>query len=173
MGTRSLTHFINEQGQDIVTMYRQYDGYIEGHGLDLANFLAPFYMTNGISMGDDRKTANGMGCLAAQVIAEFKDGVGNIYLEPGNTSDAWEEYNYTVYLEKPGPRAQHGMSDTGVIKIKVENIHSGETIFDGTPAELIDQTVNPSTEHCSRCGRDFKHYLHAKNHYTKHHGIAV
>ena len=49
MGTRSLTTFIEtyterETGKkiknEVVTMYRQYDGYPTGHGIELAEFLA-------------------------------------------------------------------------------------------------------------------------------------
>ena len=40
MGTRSLTTFIdNNTKEEIVVMYRQYDGYPGGHGRDLLNFL--------------------------------------------------------------------------------------------------------------------------------------
>jgi hypothetical protein len=38
MGTRSLT-FVYEENKPVVNMYRQYDGYIEGHGRELAEFL--------------------------------------------------------------------------------------------------------------------------------------
>lgn len=74
MGTRSLTHF-EHNGEILCTVYRQMDGYPEGHGKDLAEFLSGYKIVNGINMEDDRvcpKLANGMGCLAAQVIAHFK-----------------------------------------------------------------------------------------------------
>ena len=185
MGTRCLTHFINEQGNDIVTMYRQYDGYLEGHGKDLAEFLAPFYVTNGISFGEKRKTANGMSCLTAQAIAHFKNesGAGGIYLEPANTKDCWEEYNYTVYLDTRavGRPTEKGLTDEGVLKIKVENVYSLEIIFDGTAQELLtkldeplpDLSITWNTEVCEKCDSEFKHYLHAKNHYAKHHLITI
>ena len=38
MGTRSLT-FVYEDNKPIVNMYRQFDGYPEGHGQELADFL--------------------------------------------------------------------------------------------------------------------------------------
>ena len=38
MGTRSLTHF-KENGDTLATIYRQYDGYMSGHGVDLSHFL--------------------------------------------------------------------------------------------------------------------------------------
>ena len=71
MGTRSLT-FVYDGKEPMINMYRQYDGYPSGHGSNLAEFLNSFdAIVNGISVGDNRKIANGMGCLAAQLIAHF------------------------------------------------------------------------------------------------------
>ena len=40
MGTRSLTTFIDDHTkEEIVVMYRHYDGYPSGHGKDLIDFL--------------------------------------------------------------------------------------------------------------------------------------
>lgn len=98
MSTRSLTIFENRYGEEIVVMYRQMDGYPDGHGLDLCEFLNDFKIVNGISGEDyNKKTANGMECLAAQVIAHFKDGVGGFYLHPAGTRNADEAYRYYVY----------------------------------------------------------------------------
>ena len=35
MGTRNLTIIKNEEGQEILVMYRQYDGFFDGHGQEL------------------------------------------------------------------------------------------------------------------------------------------
>lgn len=74
MSTRSLTH-IEEEGKILVTFYRQFDG---------------------ISGNDEGKIANGMGCLAAQVIKHFKDGVGGVYIYPAGSTDCGEEFVYTI-----------------------------------------------------------------------------
>ncbi len=126
MGTRSLTH-IAEKGETILTLYRQYDGYLQGHGLDLARFLKDISIVNGIS-GNATKIANGMGCLSAQLIAHLKDGVGNLYVYPPNSKDCWEEFTYYIYNEKLGEE----------VKIKVEDSR-GSTIFNGTPTQLIER----------------------------------
>jgi len=99
MGTRSLTFVYNSlEEQPVVCMYRHYDGYPTGHGLELAQFLNQFEaLTNGIRVGENRKTANGMGCLAAQMIVQFKTDVGGISLYPTNTDDAGQEYEYHIY----------------------------------------------------------------------------
>ena len=71
MGTRSLTVF-QEYDAEIVVMYRQFDGYPSGHGIDLSEFLAGGKMVNGLSLNENERVFNGMSCLAAQVIAHFK-----------------------------------------------------------------------------------------------------
>jgi len=103
MGTRSLTVFLDSDNTEIAVMYRQMDGYPSGHGQELADFLAGMVMVNGLSSDSD-KVANGCGCLAAQVVAEFKDEPGDIYLYPGDTRNMGEDYIYFVtgkYGEEP------------------------------------------------------------------------
>jgi hypothetical protein len=119
MGTRSVTTFIDEN-QEICRIYRQFDGYPEGHGLELARHCDR-KITNGISagatwrQGEDIKSyrkrdaiakkayakthANGIGELAALVLCELKkeNPVGNVYLEaPGGEICDWVEYIYVV-----------------------------------------------------------------------------
>lgn len=101
MGTRSLTFVYDENRQVIINMYRQFDGYPSGHGLELAEFLNSFdEVVNGIPFGDERKLANGMGCLAAQMIANFKTGVGGFYIYPVTAKDCGQEYEYHVYHDR-------------------------------------------------------------------------
>ena len=117
MGTRSLTRVYN--GKDcVVNMYRQFDGYPSGHGKELATFLNSKRITNGIANPSDG-TANGMGCLAAQMICNFKTEVGGIYMMPTKSGyDAGQDYEYLVRENK------------------VEVISSGEDLFEGTWAEF-------------------------------------
>lgn len=143
MGTRSLTTFIEtykdndgkQKKEEIVTMYRQYDGYPSGHGRDLAEFLSQGKLVNGIGL-NDTIVFNGMGCLTAQVVAHFKDGAGGIYLQRAN-KDSWENYRYHVI----------GDFDTKEITIKVfeigymkgdKYINKPRVIFEGTPKELLE-----------------------------------
>jgi len=100
MGTRSLT-YVYEDNTPLMCMYRQFDGYPAGHGLELANFLTSFdAIVNGYSTQEDRKVANGMGCLAAQLVANFKVAVGNFYIYPIDCGDCGQEYEYHVYQDK-------------------------------------------------------------------------
>jgi hypothetical protein len=75
------------------------DGYSSGHGLQLANFLTPIELVNGLSLDDEgKRVANGMPCLADQLVAHFKTGVGGIYLEAiGLEKDYGQEYEYYIF----------------------------------------------------------------------------
>lgn len=103
MGTRCLT-IVKERGQEVLVMYRQMDGYPEGHGAELKEFLADKVMVNGIG-GTDKNIFNGMGCLAGQIVAHFKTEPGNFYLHPSGTRGVGEEYIYYV-TAKLGERAK-------------------------------------------------------------------
>jgi len=142
MGTRSLTHFIERHTEkpktkrgkvkvtdtEIVVMYRQYDGYPSGHGIDLAEFLSKGRLVNGISAVEKELVFNGMGCLAAQVVANFKEGAGGIYLHKAGTNDCWQNYDYYVI----------GDDDTKELTLKCVS-SGGKVIFEGTPKEFIEQ----------------------------------
>ena len=126
MGTRSLTTFIDDHTEEeIVVMYRQYDGYPEGHGRDLVNFLNDMKVVNGIPGGKRvSQLANGVNCLAAQVVSHFKKGVGDFYLHTGDTRDYGEEFVYTIY------------SKDNDLKVKVEDAYEDKVLFDGNTDEV-------------------------------------
>lgn len=97
MGTRSLTYVYNEADKPVVCMYAQYDGYPSGVGRELAEFLNSKTIINGFVPGDNSDKANGMGCLAAQLIAQFKTGIGGHYLYPVELGqDAGQDYEYHI-----------------------------------------------------------------------------
>ena len=98
MGTRSLT-FVYEENKPIMNMYRQFDGYISGHGQELADFLKSGTLVNGYS-STDQTQFNGMGCLAAQLICNFKKSVGGFYIYPVDSFNCWQEYEYHVHEDK-------------------------------------------------------------------------
>jgi hypothetical protein len=99
MGTRSLTRVFDDE-DEVVCMYRQFDGYLSGHGKDLAKFLAPLRETNGLVEGP---TFNGMACLAAQIVAHFKTAPGGFYLYKPGIPDAGQEYEYHVHASGVDP----------------------------------------------------------------------
>jgi hypothetical protein len=105
MGTRSNTvvyyEWINGNNQreevQVLNLYRQMDGYIEGHGVDLLKFLEPMTIVNGFTMGLTN-IANGAGCLAAQLVAHFKDGVGGFYIQTPMGDENENDYTYKIYV---------------------------------------------------------------------------
>ena len=99
MGTRALTFVYNEQNEPILNLYRQYDGYIAGHGAELAEFLAGKKLVNGFGK-ESTSLANGMGCLAASLVAHFKDTVGGFYIHSVTSTDCGQDYEYHVYEDK-------------------------------------------------------------------------
>jgi hypothetical protein len=122
MGTRSLT-YVYEDGEPLVCMYRQFDGYPSGHGAELAEFLASGKMVNGLSR-DDGKVFNGMCCLAAQMVAHFKKEPGGIYLMvPTPGAEHGQEYEYHVWFEY-------------YLRVKVIDV-TETVLFDGTVSEFI------------------------------------
>jgi len=81
MGNRSLTRVMDKKGKVIIELYRQYDGYPEGMGKELIDFIKGKKLVNGI--GVDRNVFNGMYDFAAQLVSHLKgDQVGNVYLYP-------------------------------------------------------------------------------------------
>jgi len=147
MGTRSLTKVIQtwedesgkKQRKPITCMYRQMDGYLEGHGQDLAEWLSGYTIVNGIPLDKSEPMFNGMDCLAAQMYVHFKangckdDGTpvsspGNIYCMHPDASDCWEEYLYEISKE-----------DNGILLTVYETDYKGgaEEVFHGTPEELL------------------------------------
>lgn len=107
MGTRSITH-IKDGENTLVTIYRQCDGYPAGMGRDLQDIAGDIKIVNGLDLNPEG-VANGMGCLAAQIIAKLKNQPGNVYIYPPNSKDCWEEFTYTltekdgrVYVDCPG-----------------------------------------------------------------------
>jgi len=136
MGTRSLTKVIDtwedksgkQQRKPITTMYRQFDGYLDGHGLELAEWLSQYTVVNGMRMDETRKVANGMDCLAAQMFAHFKKEAGNIYCMHPDAEDCWEEYLYEI----------SEIDNEIFLTVYEMRYEKGATeIFHGTPEELL------------------------------------
>lgn len=95
MGTRCLTKVYDHDGKELLCLYRQFDGYPDGHGAELREFLSGMVVTNGLRE-DLGKTANGAKCLAAQIVAHFKEAPGGFYIYPAGSKDVGEEYVYHV-----------------------------------------------------------------------------
>jgi hypothetical protein len=139
MGTRSLTFVYDgsnsddENNEPIMCIYRQYDGYPSGHGHELAQFLNSKTLVNGYS-GLNSIEANGMGCLAAQLVVQLKHGVGGIYIyAPIVGRDHWQDYEYHVYEDKVIVQNCNTVYDSG----------HNQVIFDGTWKEFGQFCLDP------------------------------
>lgn len=149
MGTRALT-VVQEDGKDVIVMYRQFDGYLDGHGRELAEFLKGVKIGNGI-FGDKEmgSFANGLGCLAAQIVAHFKTEVGGFYLYPSGTRDCGEEFTYivTARTRKPWIAVHEGavafFGNEGRIKAK----DTMRCIWEGFADEFEAAMVKVSATH--------------------------
>ena len=140
MGTRSKTSFIEKRGEELthlVSVYQQYDGYIDGVGHEIAEYILSKKMCNGIPLGiNTDNLANGFDCLIAQFIRDFKKDVGGLYI---TTEDNIQEYNYDIIFDN-----DLYFSDTHVdyeinnyIKVKVTDWNK-QIIFEGTLKELLE-----------------------------------
>ena len=134
MATRAKIHiarreegvsFSDKPEKVMVSIYNHYDGYPEGLGVTLASYLDGYRITNGLGK-DNEYVFNGLGCLAASLIAELKDGPGNIYIEDPNVPHTWIDYDYYVWGD-----------DNKDIWISI--FDDRECIFVGLPTQLLDK----------------------------------
>ena len=136
MATRSLVRFVKrEEGVSFsehpkrveVQVYKHYDGYPEGHPVDLAKWLINKMIINGL-VRDIFGAANRLDCLAAQYIAAFKQEPGDLYLE--NPDKEHSDIEYITYV--------WGNYGKG-IWMSIFDVYSADCIFVGKPQELIDK----------------------------------
>ena len=136
MSTRSLVRFakredgvsFSEHPEKVeVQCYKHYDGYPQGHPLDIAKWLIGFKIVNGIG-GRDIRVANGLGCLAAQYIAAFKMEAGDLYIEP--QSNLHMDIEYITYVWG---------TENKDIWMSIFDENEEKCIFVGKPQELIDK----------------------------------
>jgi hypothetical protein len=122
MGTRSSTKFISD-GKSFANLFGMWDGDPSGHGKDLAEFISEIQYANS---RQGPGTANGIHCLAAQVVAHFKTEPGGFYLlDP----DQDEEWNYDI--------VEGDETGWGIIVFGGSRKYADVKFF-GTPQELLD-----------------------------------
>jgi hypothetical protein len=138
MGTRS-TYRIIEQFKDekkdkivnneICLIYVQFDGYPSGHPLETAEWLSSGKVVNGYGASDTLQF-NGAGCLAAQLVAKYKDGVGGTYIQSlKSRGNSWEDYLYDIIVKE----------DSSIEYRCYENGSKKKLIFCGSPQEFVLQ----------------------------------
>ena len=105
MGTRARVN-VFKGNTLLVSIYRQFDGYPDGLGKEVAEFAGKLRITTGIA-GNPAGTANGMGCFAAQLVSLLKKDrangscVGNVYIRDTGPESHGEEFSYNL-REKDG-----------------------------------------------------------------------
>ena len=154
MGTRSLTRVFETHKDEkknkqvkvqLVNMYRQYDGYPEGHGTELADFLKGGKVVNGIGYDEKNIVFNGAGCLAAQMIAHFKNGAGGFYIESITAKNCGQEYEYEVIVDWDTMEVTMKCIEVGYIDSKGKYKRGKRTLFEGNPV-LFEQFVEKLAE---------------------------
>lgn len=140
MSTRSIIIFRNDGDSPVCCVYKHFDGYIEGLGHSLAEWLKGMTLINGISNKEQEghDYANGIGCLAAKWIADNKTTTGDIYM---CDSDEYEDYNYDVILQRQKMSGMNVTKADDCIVIAVKD-YKGDLIFSGTPSELLEFEEN-------------------------------
>ena len=117
----------------IVDIYHHWDGYPEGLGVTLASYLDDMRIRNGIGSKDDPDYIfAGLGCMAASIVAELKDGPGNVYIEDRG-SHGWIDYHYYVW----------GDYNKG---IWISIFDDDECIFVGKPRDLLKRYYSDGDE---------------------------
>ena len=109
MGTRSITrvHSDTKDSPVILSIYRQMDGYWEGMGQDLQAFVDGKVVLNGFGSNTPKNAANGMECLALQLVVHLKTPsmLGGIYLAGEYDT---EDCMYDIYLDAEGKLVLEG-----------------------------------------------------------------
>ena len=141
MGTRSTITFYSRMGGTnffLVNIYQQYDGYLEGAGKELCEWLKPKTIVNGFSeSGFD--IANGAGCLVAKYIAEFKPLTGGLYIYPENVAHEGCDYNYSVIIDEDWVTSFSALEKKAEDIITIEVNNWGEKpFFKGSIQQLLD-----------------------------------
>lgn len=140
MGTRSTTTILDEQGNPLLCIYQQYDGYIEGGvGEKLIRILEGRRVVQGYTMEDkEYRNFNGMSCLAAQLVSDLKDGIGNVYIQA--LDEGYEgSYDYTISCV-PEPLISTSKRVKEYQRLHIVMKSYGEVVYDGL-VDKYDRTL--------------------------------
>lgn len=142
MGTHSLIIMRVKNAENftpipICALYQQFDGGLEYVGKILLEFLSKITVTNGIRMTfvgtklvTPPNTANGSGCLFAQIVKLFKKDVGGAYLiNPVTAESDPEEYTYFIDV------------DEDLMSINVRVLVHGGILYEGSPNNAFSECM--------------------------------
>lgn len=104
MSPRAIVNIVNERKQIVVSIYRHWDGGPESLGVELVGMLKDMQIVDGIPSSSWRARANGVGCMAAQIVENLKGGIiGNVYLQAPGTHDVGEQFTYRIGVHDGKP----------------------------------------------------------------------
>lgn len=131
MATRSSYLFIEEEDNEqtkIVSVYFHYDGYPKGHALKFCDWVKDGKIVDGF-IDKNLLQFNGIGCLAAQFVNKFKDGVGGVYLQSVDSfGKGGEDYLYKIIVK-----------NNNEIEFVASDFVEDNEIFRGSPNEFVEK----------------------------------
>lgn len=126
----SASFTLIDKHEPVITMYSHWDGYPEGVPLKVMKWLSEIKVVDALTL-DNENVANGVSCLAAQLIAKFKTGAGSIYLyNPEMQYQLGEDYIYNIYIDDEHIKVF-------VYKFDIE--HNMIDVFKGSVQEFIQK----------------------------------
>ena len=123
-------------------IYHHWDGYPEGLGCKLAEFLCDFRVVNGLPVNyfEDIKIANGMGCLSAQLVAGLKEEPGRVYIDYPGQERIDVEYTYYIWgTEDKDIWMSIFTGESMALRRGPHSMEGDKCIFVGTPQKLIEK----------------------------------
>ena len=125
MSTRCLTRVFNGEAE-VACLYRHHDGYPEGHGKELTDFVFTLRLVNGYSSSatvPKALMANGAERMASKIVCFFERNEMAIY--PVGAKDVWEDYEYHVMCPERGTKLGPNGVPCSVVGYKV--LREGDT----------------------------------------------
>lgn len=141
MGTRSITvvtsSWDGSEKEPCATIYRHWDGYLEGHGQWLSDFLSDVTVTNGAV--DKPKHYNGPGRLACGIVSALEADEHNPDLVP-HGSVMGQEFEYHVHCDygMDGGTLTVTVFDGPMTAFGMGGEDCNNQIFSGTPSEFAE-----------------------------------
>lgn len=120
MGTRSTVKFYRDT-EPILCLYQQYDGYLAGVGVQVAEHLVNYGLVKG---REGKKVAYDFDDWALLYVLEYKKEPGLVYATDADDS---QEYDYIVTYLKPNK-----------ITVEVRSRYGKEKVFFGTGDEYVE-----------------------------------
>jgi hypothetical protein len=87
---------------------------------------------------NSKRVFNGAGCLAAQLVAHFKQGAGGFYIEPPNAKNCGEEYTYDIEVDYDTREVTLRCYEIGYMNKKNEYVNKKRILFEGKAEAFLE-----------------------------------